>query len=76
MCKDNNTKSFNLIGITGKINSGKDECGLILQYLTSIYYNNCSYDEYKMLNYNTQSEWKIVKFADKIKDIVCVVLSI
>lgn len=46
-----------IIGISGKMGSGKDTVGSIVQYLT---------------NKNGISGWKIVKFADALKDIVCI----
>lgn len=65
-----------IIGVSGKIGSGKDEVGKIIQYLTHVNPNNDSttYEQWNnMLNYNMCS-WKIKKFADKLKDIVCLLL--
>jgi len=79
-----------IIGISGKIGSGKDTVGKIIQYLTNDYYtwrnpvNNCGepypIEEFLKLN-NTngfvigqlsiKSNWQIYKFADTLKDIVC-----
>jgi hypothetical protein len=62
-----------LIGISGKSQSGKDECGKIIQYLTSD--TTMRYDRwlecYNNLNART-SNWQIVKFANALKDIVCI----
>ena len=70
----------NLIGISGKVGSGKDTVGKILQYLsagdelsktTPNLIADWEYDWYagtKMGNY------QIKKFADKLKDIVCLLI--
>ena len=70
----------NLIGISGKIGSGKDTVGKILQYLsagnelsktTPDLVADWEYDWYagtKMGNY------QIKKYADKLKDIVCMLI--
>jgi hypothetical protein len=61
------------------INSGKDVVGRMFQYLTSEYQNKYSFenwldrvDKYKSDPY---SPIEIKKFADKLKDMVCVLLS-
>lgn len=67
-----------IIAISGKISSGKDTVGKIIQYLTSNYYkSNKTYNEYlldidKRNDYPNFHNWKIVKFADALKDIVCI----
>jgi hypothetical protein len=67
-----------LVGISGDINSGKDVVGRMFQYLTSEYQNKYSsekldrVDKYKSDPY---SPIEIKKFADKLKDMVCVLLS-
>ena len=72
----------NLIGISGKIGSGKDTVGKILQYL------NCSppsldeinhmikfiTDDIYKINLDIASSYQIKKFADKLKDIVCILI--
>jgi hypothetical protein len=65
-----------LVGISGDINSGKDVVGRMFQYLTSEYQNKYSFenwldrvDKYKSDPY---SPIEIKKFADKLKDMVCV----
>lgn len=64
-----------IIGISGKIGSGKDTIGRIIQYLT------CSAmgiqiemkDWIDKPDYNNfRPDWQIVKFADALKDIVCI----
>jgi len=74
----------NLIGISGKIGSGKDTVGKILQCISS--YNRPNSDwvkEYTLDRFikerlenmsNSQSSYQIKKFADKLKDIVCLLL--
>ena len=70
-----------IISISGKINSGKDTVGKIIQYLCSrenatfqawsIAQNNCKSD---IVNKFYQGGWCIVKWADKLKDCVCIIL--
>jgi len=48
-----------IIGINGKINAGKDTVGEIIQ---------------KLCLTNTNQNYKIKKFADKLKDIVCILI--
>jgi hypothetical protein len=66
-----------IIAISGKIGSGKDTIGKIIQYLTT----NKNPDpqefelKYAFTHINIEnSNWKIVKFADKLKDIVCLLI--
>ena len=71
-----------IISVSGKINSGKDTVGKIIQYLCSrenttfqawgIAQNNCKSD---IVNKFYQGGWDIVKWADKLKDMVCILLS-
>lgn len=73
-----------IIGISGKINSGKDLIGKIIKYLD--WRNDLKYidtlpeisekhfNEYKHSLVIERSNWKIVKFADKLKDIVCLLI--
>lgn len=53
-----------IIGISGKIGSGKDTVGRIIKELDDI--------SYPAISCRTNNNWKIVKFADAIKDIVCI----
>lgn len=65
-----------IIGISGKIGSGKDTIGRIIQYLTcpamgiqiemKDWINKPDYN-------NFRPDWQIVKFADALKDIVCII---
>lgn len=56
--------NINLIGISGKIGSGKDEVGRIIRRLTDPAHPAVS----------AMSPWKIVKYTDKLKDVVCLLL--
>lgn len=69
-----------IIGISGKIGSGKDTAGKIIQYITSKKFTRL-YTEHTVKEFNeflnsryvpTQNHWQIVKFADALKDIVCI----
>jgi len=70
----------NLIGISGKIGSGKDLVSDIIQYLTSSYYKSNYSFEYFLLerskrnDYPSYLKWKIKKFADAPKEIICILL--
>jgi hypothetical protein len=69
-----------IIGISGKIGSGKDLVGEIIQYLTSNYYKSGYSFEYfrqqnkKRNDYPLYLDWQIKKYADKLKDIICLLL--
>jgi len=74
----------NLIGISGKIGSGKDTVGNILQYITTSRTYGKSFLEWeKLLSekpdhgkwYAGYSNWSIKKYADKLKEIVCLLIS-
>ena len=60
-----------IIAISGRINSGKDTAGQIIQYLTS---ESNVYPFDLKLDYSYRSNWQIKKFADPLKDIVCILL--
>jgi len=71
----------NLIGISGKINSGKDLVGSIIQYLND--YDSAGYEHpiteddfarYILNDHNHRSTYQIKKYADKLKDIVCLMI--
>jgi len=70
-----------IIGISGKIESGKDTVGKIIQYLLwtkgdLTEKDIITLDSSGQVNHNViiQSGFKIKKFADKLKDIVCILL--
>ena len=77
--------SPNLIGISGKIGSGKDLVGQIIQYLTTdwkklsseyVDLKKQSFDEYlkHCCNYSHISGWEIKKFADPLKEVICILI--
>src|SRR5687767_11366847 len=59
-----------IIGISGKIGSGKDTVGMIIQGLTVN--PNADFDWIKKFHPN--SIWKVHKFAGKLKDITCLLI--
>lgn len=70
-----------IISISGKANSGKDLVAKIIKYLTCpLYkYEKISYNEYLNTIANPDSTdhispFKVKKFADKLKDMVCLLL--
>lgn len=65
-----------LIGITGKINSGKDTIGAIIQYLIDYKAGpgNYSYEDWLSKGYNKWSKYEVKKFADTLKDMVCLLI--
>jgi|GEM_PF-891360 len=69
----------NIIGISGKINSGKDTVGTIIQYLSCGETDELSYEEWYSSNaysrYNQLTgDWEIKKMAGKLKDITCLLI--
>jgi hypothetical protein len=63
-----------IIGISGHINSGKDTVGKIIQYLISNKNTGYTQSERNYIDYhknNHTNDWQIYKFADSLKDIVC-----
>lgn len=60
-----------IIGISGKKQSGKDTVALIIQYLISINKDKPADGEWSINNFINTSDYKVVRFADKLKDIVC-----
>ena len=68
---------MNLISVSGKLGSGKDTVGKIIQYLThtTVKEHNLTYDEFINLGFEEDAfDWQIKKFADKLKDIVCLLI--
>ena len=64
-----------IIGISGKINSGKDTVGKIIQIIIqSPHFNNKAIEDFIKRDIVT-SKWEIKKFADKLKDIVCLLIN-
>lgn len=70
-----------LIGVSGKINSGKDTVGRILQMLIANPIISTPEIVKTLKEYEDSTErfsdlgtWENRKFADKLKDIVCILL--
>ena len=71
-----------IIGISGKKTVGKDTVGQIIQYLTSeSYKKGRDYETFirkqtSNLDFESHyiSKWQIKKFADKLKDIICLLI--
>ena len=66
-----------IIGISGKIGAGKDTVGKIIQYFTSgLDKGNVAYDVWDGNTlWNTKPhDWQIRKFADALKNIVCILI--
>lgn len=65
-----------IIAISGKIGSGKDTVGKIIQYLTHVDTNtdSTSFKEWTEMLHTNMGDFKIKKFADKLKDIVCLLI--
>lgn len=59
-----------IIGISGKIGSGKDTVGQIIQYLVSINKDRPSGGIWTFDSYINTSNWEIKKFAGKLKEVV------
>lgn len=72
-----------IIGISGKIGSGKDTVGKIIQYLTVRKKEHAQHDEciedfnaFAKIYPQRHCDWKVVKFADKLKECVSIVTGI
>ena len=88
--KEEMKKKINLIGVSGKKQSGKDLVGKIIQYLIresflqeqNFYTENKVYEKYTLLEIINKTTWgikslmgwEIKKFADKLKDMVCLII--
>ena len=64
-----------LIGISGKINSGKDEVGKRLQHLLTR--PDMGFDSFCLLDeYEKSKNWRIKKFAGKVKEVASILTGI
>lgn len=67
-----------IIGISGKLNSGKDSVARIVQYFTDPSINTSMSCAEFILPRNSNilscSKWQTKRFADKLKDIVCLLI--
>ena len=61
-----------IIGISGKAGSGKDTVGLMLRSL--IEYPKLSYEEFNTYVISGDYNWKIKKFAGKLKQIISLII--
>jgi hypothetical protein len=60
-----------IIGIGYKSQVGKDVVGKIIQYLTAYGATTFKFEDPK-INWNNYSNWQVHKFANALKDIVCI----
>ena len=63
---------MSILAISGRKSSGKDVVGKIIEYLTSeanVYPFDLNID------YSHKSNWEVKKFADKLKDIICILIN-
>ncbi len=60
-----------IIGISGKKTVGKDTVGKIIQCLTG---ESTVYPFDLNIDYSHKSNWEVKKFADKLKDIICLLI--
>ena len=63
-----------IIGISGKALSGKDTVTNIIQWLILKEEKDVEIALEDFEKYSKASDWKNVKFADKLKDMVCLLL--
>lgn len=63
---------MSILAISGRKGHGKDVAGKIIQYLTS---ESNVYPFDLKLDYSYRSNWQIKKFADKLKDIICILIN-
>ena len=65
---------MSIISISGRINSGKDTVGKIIRILmVSSHFTDEAVEDFLEKDLY-ESDWKIKKFADKLKDIVCLLI--
>jgi len=65
---------MNLIGVSGRIGSGKDLIGSIIQYLTSG--SKEAFQTWNLCHLKSDEKWQIVKFADKLKECASIITGI
>lgn len=66
-----------VIGIAGKIGSGKDLAGIYLQHILGLVHTHTVEEwENEIPAFRDEiSEWEIRKFADPVKDTICILLN-
>ena len=62
---------MSILAISGRKTSGKDVIGKIIQYLTG---ESTVYPFDLNIDYSHKSNWEVKKFADKLKDIICLLI--
>lgn len=67
---------YNLISISGKKGSGKNEAAEMLQYCLSVPRFLRNYKIYKLLGRVIPKSWKIIAFADPLKQMLATLLNI
>ena len=63
---------MSILTISGRKSSGKDTIGKIIQYLTG---ESTVYPFDLNIDYSHKSSWEVKKFADKLKDIICLLIN-
>ena len=62
---------MSILAISGRKSSGKDVVGKIIEYLTG---ESTVYPFDLNIDYSHKSNWEVKKFADKLKDIICLLI--
>jgi len=67
---------MSIISISGRLGSGKDLVGEIIQYLTHVDTNtdSTSFEDWQDTIHTNMGDWKTKKFASKLKEITCIIL--
>ena len=63
---------MSILAISGRKSSGKDTIGKIIEYLTG---ESTVYPFDLNIDYSHKSSWEVKKFADKLKDIICILIN-
>jgi len=69
---------YNLIAVSGKIGSGKDEIYDLINFFSVTSENYHSYENYQKYKRTPSpaTYFRLIKFADKLKDAVCVIFGV
>ena len=62
---------MSILAISGRKGHGKDVVGKIIEYLTG---ESTVYPFDLNIDYSHKSNWEVKKFADKLKDIICILI--
>lgn len=73
-----NYDKYKVIGISGKLNAGKDTVASMINYIHKLGINNVSYSEWLIRKNSFDETYKnrIIHYADNLKDIVSILYSI